>query len=765
MTEPANTLVEAGPQPPPTGKVRLLGPNNVVYAVDASAANQYEQHGYTRYEGPTIDEGSIEAKFAGWRKAVGAPLQAAGLGAINQVPLLDYGLDKLAPDTAKRLADATAQAREEHGTAYAAGSIGGALGTFALGGAALKGAGAALNIGAKLPGLAAAAESSPVLAAAAEGALGNAAFNAADQVDSQALEHAASPEGQEKLAFSFGDLAAAAGLGAVLPSAVGGLAQGTERAARGVQRWARGRLLSDFVPEVEQQALRDVGKGHVLDLAQELTERGQGSDQVVREIGNKIHVANTKMDELLFHTRDHAMTLDEAKAAHAAILAHTGRTNLTLDDIKPLTEAITSHEAASVAEQRLEAVRARVKAMRDGGLMDSKTMAATLKQPLAEAEAAKKALKDLPRDKELQEMSRALYDRVRFRKPLGSEHYEDYLPAGRALSEARDALYLRVRPEGAEAFRQIKGELSDHLALAESVNKKHIPSVMEALSKAEGSAAVSGTMAALSLRGGSVLGNAALGGATAMMYYGNIRSVATAARFVASHINLADKRLAQFIKAGLYGTATSRVSMHPYEFQTQAARVQAAQRDPVTSFANIHDGLIQSGLPEHLADRVAPRLHAVVQASAQSLPKRQTSPDLASAAQPDLHQQRAWLSEHRSRMDPTYALAHPTAQNMLAAKQHHPETIARAQEAVMDALHKNPYLPIASRMWAARVLGRPAGGLTSPTFYQSLSQMRAKADAEAQQQQGQVSSTRQRGNGPSSVAQSEQTRLGELSTP
>lgn len=763
MSDEASPVTEAAPQAPSGAKVRLLGPNNVVYAVDAESASAYEQHGYTRYSGPTLDEGSIAAKFASWRDKVAGPLGAAGIGAINQIPFLGLGLSKVAPGAAKSLGEATADARKEHGSAYAAGSVGGALGSFAVGGAAVKGTATALKLGSKLPALAALAESSPVVTAAVTGAASNAAFNVADQFDSQALEHAVTPEGQEKLAFSYGRLAAAAGIGAVLPAAVGGLVKGTGQAARGVHRWARSHLLGDFIDEADQAALRQVGKGHVLDLAQSLTERGQGSEEYTRELSRRIKSADTRLAEIRTTTRDHAMTLEEAKTARDAVLQHLGETNLPRDDIRPLTDAIDSHDALSLAETELAAVRARVKLARDGGVMNAKEMETALKDPLSKVAEARKNLKELPRDQQLQEMAKSIYKRLDPANPLETEHYMRYLQSGRELAAARDALHLRVSPQTAGEFRSVRNELSDHLALAEATTKRHIPAVMEGLRKAEASAAVAGSMAALGLRGGSILGSAGSGAAMAMMYYGGTRSIAASANFVARHLSAADGRLATAIKLGLYGTSAPRVAFHPYDFQNQAARVKAAQRDPVTSMAKMHESLIDDGMPEHIADKVAPRLHSAVQASAQALPKRQTSPDLASAAQPDLHQQRAWMSETRSRLDPTYALAYPTTQNMKAAKQHHPENIARAQEAVMEALHENPYLPLASRMWAARVLGRSAGGLTSPTFYQSLSQMRAKADAEAQQGQGAPSS--QRGNAPSAVAQSEQTRLGELSTP
>ncbi len=768
MADPTNTLAEAAPSPPPADKVRMLAPDNVVYSVDAGQAKTYETHGYKRYQGPTIDEGSIEAKFADWRGAG----KAAGLGAINQVPFLDAGLGAVAPDTAKDLASATADARAAHPYAYGAGSVAGALGSYAAGGALVKAGAGAVGLASRFPQLAAMAESSPVIAAGLKGAAGSATLDVADQVDNQALEHALAPAGQEKVAFSLGHLALAAGLGAVIPASLGALPAGLGRTSRVVDKWAGNHLVNEFVDAGEQKALLDAGKGHVTDqILRPLVDKGQGSDYVIKELTSATKSLATTQENLLADNaiRDVPMTIDEARDTLTAARGHLRHSPAGLDDLKPLADVVASHDAVGKARKALQT--AKRKALELGEDATEKQTAAATRAVMRATKGvndAKTNLMELPKDKQLKEMAEALYSRIDFKSPIRNEAYPEYLNAGRAVAAGRDTIFKRAAPaEQAQRFALNRQVLSDHLAVTEALGQKHIPDVRLALDKAKSSAAIAGTMAALGIKSGSVAGSAAMGGGMALLYYSGLRGIAAGSRSVAGWLTKADKHLAGVLKAGLYGTSIPRVAMHKYDFQTQASRVRAAQQDPTTSYGNLHAGLIKAGVPEPVADRVAPRLHGMVQSSAMTLPKPQNTPDIASPVQPDLHQQRAWLSEHRSRIDPTYALTFPTKQNMNAAKQHHPETIARAQEAVMDTLAKNPYLPLASRMWASRVLGRPAGGLTSPKFYQSLSQMRAKADAEAQQggeggAQGPPS--RQRGNGPSPVAQSEQTRMGELST-
>jgi hypothetical protein len=89
--------------------------------------------------------------------------------------------------------------------------------------------------------------------------------------------------------------------------------------------------------------------------------------------------------------------------------------------------------------------------------------------------------------------------------------------------------------------------------------------------------------------------------------------------------------------------------------------------------------------------------------------------------------------------DPKYAIAHPTSANLAVLQKFYPSLFDDTQQAVLKQVQNNPNLPLDSKLWASRILGRPISPSATHMFYTVLTAARqtsAKAEAQGAQTGG-----------------------------
>ena len=705
---------------PQAGPLRMISPTDGrVYLVDSAKGNDYTRQGWQSYRGPNVESDSILAKLSDWREKG----RAAVLGAANNLPLVNTAIDRFAsPDTAQAYASQVATSKAEHPGSYYTGAVAGGIGGIAalggVGGIALKasGVGAALGEAAGAVGLG--ARATKLLGGAASGAALGGASDVASQIDEAALNHAASPEGQEKLVVSYSRALKAAALGAAVPAVSGGVVAGIGKLGRTLEEKGEQGLINSLVDKEGQANLQAQGKGHVVDsLLKPIGLEGRSGGKVTETLYNRIHSATTDINH---------------------VQAKFGGKRLSTEGTKEILEAAEKHLAGSAEDSSLNPLRDAIE--KGSG----------------------------PTIPELRDVYQKIYSAVNFKDVSGNPRYAEFMAGGRAVSEGtRKLIEEHGTPKLLQDWNKALNEFSDWHALLQNLSGKSARAVGEVAQKAKDSGVTGAVLGTFGVKGGGPIGGAVTSAAWNLLHYGDTRFLSFMTNRVGAKLAKADKAVAGAITAGLYGVPTADKALHETSYDDLASRVAQAQHMPLKAFGAFRTHLQDDGVPDHIADGLALRGHQVLQQGAQWMPKRQTSPDFASNAQPDPVARRKWLGQMRSAMDPSYALQFPTVSNMDAAKQFHPETIARAQGIIHDHVARNPDMPSTARMWASRVMGRPLGGLNSPTFYQSLTQQRAAATQAAQGGQGPQGPkpSRQRSNGPSPMAQSEQTRLGELAGP
>ena len=704
---------------------KLISPwDQKTYDISDRDFKPLQEMGYTVPADPAIRRQQIEQAYGGWKNTVKAGLYGVAEG----VPgLISLGSDLLqGTDLPNQFAQEAANLQEAHPIPTVVGKVAGGVGSLAIGGALLKGAGVAAEavgggagviadtVGAGAEGAAElgavgapAAGPSVFTQAAQQGAL-NAALGQAYRLDNAALNHALNPEGEEKLSFAMGDLLTDAAIGAAFPigtSALGKVFKGASSALDvAAQNQFRKRL-------VDNEALTQVVK------------QSRGSDiwqaaEDVGAIGKSAPEARSLVEGRLTQVSERLNAIHGDFADARVPVTAQGRMADVLGDMlegHPLADHVVEAVGTSgpIGLRDLQALRQKIYGAINWNRLEEDSNSQLRDAGLQVNGYIKQLLKDadpLPGSPMAQEWT-----------ALDTQYSN--------LSLLRDSL-RKVGPKAAE--KDTGGWFSGPIAWA----------VM-------GHGNIAG---ALGVK--KILKTAA----TVTEEYNNGAYAEMSGR-LSKLFDTQAARLSDAVEGGLYGATVIEGAKSADDFHGIAARLSAVQADPKKVFQNVRNTLAQEGVPDEMADKLANRQLALLSAVQKQVAARTGPPDLPTRAQPDLLQQHKVVGLYNTAHDPAYGIANPSAANLTILKQFYPQMLLNTQNAVLQQLRANPDLPPESLMWASQLIGRPINSLASPLFSNSLAVAR-QPDPNSQQ-----SGTKSPGGPNSQSVQSEnsETRLESLS--
>lgn len=260
--------------------------------------------------------------------------------------------------------------------------------------------------------------------------------------------------------------------------------------------------------------------------------------------------------------------------------------------------------------------------------------------------------------------------------------------------------------------------------------------VAQAIGKVMSSAGMGFAAGSMGFMGGSMAAARAGAGFKAMQTIKPIHFV-EAGRVFGQIFGKADKLLTESIVRNLKGShlravpATVTNWYSPAKYQEMAGKVALSAADPAASAARTQEGLLKAGVPEGIAMTVTGATQARNMDLADKMQSQTGPADMATRAHGDPVVQRRIAGQARTMASPIHGLDNPTQANLDVLKKHYPHLLLTAQLAVYSQVRKNPNLSPAAKQWASRILGRPVNNLSSPSFYDALTQSRQQT---AQQQ-------------------------------
>lgn len=724
-----------------SGYVRMISPQDYrVYRVPSAQSQVYEQAGYTTTSS-AINREEIAEHFKGVAGA-GHSFLISTLAGVPFAKSLIAGVSTA--EGAKAWKEDFDAAAREHpyldlagrtvgtvGTIAGVAATAGALGTLGAGAAAAaEGVGAAEAAGAGLAsaeGLAGAATAGEAAAAAEpglmslaaptirgaaiKGAATNATLGHIARIDDSALAHAADPAGKEKIVWGLnGDDLLDAAIGAALPATLG---------VAGKTLGFIGKKLDTKGMKIMQSALTDASK----------------MDAVERQ--GRMGEVRSKLDTVIQAGR---------KDPSAFVKSQIKIVGNDLEDLKAAIKYKALDEEKTYVLQR---------AMRKALGEDNRIYRRLAKEL---------QLKTWTVD-DMQKINQKIYAEIEHAEPgLRSEMDAKFVEAAelvkKGMADTFEAHDFSIDKKLAQKWMTAMKEYSEW-QLVNSVMKR-----------GKGPLGAQGILSnifkggATGFLGGSILGafGGPLNAASNSASLAAVHSIDTfhygkAATLIAKMFNHIDSGLTSAVESGLWGVPSQ---FHQFrgrdKYEDVASKISAAAHDPLESFTHLRTALSEKGVPEHIGDDVALAQHAQVQWLASKIPKRMTAPDIASKGHGDPVQQRRFLGQVQTVLDPTHGIRYPTKTNMEVLQRFYPNALYNAQQAVLSQLQRNTSLPSASKLWASRILGRPMNNLSSPGFSSMIQQARAKSAEDEAQGQKMGSAQRPRTNSDSNGA----TRLDQL---
>ena len=333
---------------------QLLSPyDQRVYTIPRAEHERYKQSGWVEPAADT-DEAELHKSVSNWHEQSTAEsmVYSASEGWLGLPSLIEKGSHAVGHDDwAKNYADNVIMAHQQHPTAAGISQFAGniasvtaytAAATMAapavLGAAGIGAAGAAAGVGAaEAAGIAAeglgAAEAAGAAASVGEGlSLGQKVLQAAptygklgarfaaegvgigivDRYDQAAIEHAASPEGQEKIVWGFAEMARDAAIGGVGGLAFVGAVKGIAALGRKLGDVSTSKLVDALLDKksVEQVAMQG-REGELRRMAKEIVPKGVERGRI--HVDNIIDLAEKDMNQLKYQIEGKGNYLDNGQ--------------------------------------------------------------------------------------------------------------------------------------------------------------------------------------------------------------------------------------------------------------------------------------------------------------------------------------------------------------------------------------------------------------------------------------------------------------------
>jgi hypothetical protein len=742
----------------PQGSLQLVSPHDQrVYTVDGKAANFYRRQGWVEPSTAQVrSENILRTYEQSWKSKFAAPFE----GVVSGVPGLSSVISKVAPQpVVHALAQDTAVNQAAHPYLFGAGQVAGGIGTAAALstglGAVAGAAGGALGLGAEAVGAlgegAAAAGAAGEVAGAA-GAVGEAAAagteavgagaeaTAANPAAQAALKAATQPSWAQTLKTAGGTIAENAAI-----SGVFGLGQGADAAAMSHALDPSGQehlsytwknALDNVVDGAETGALWGAA-GALLAPAFKAASRSL-SATAQRQLERGLF----DTDKLNTAMRGAAKTpvMEQVRALGLTDVGMTAAKRMGNVDsaIKATEGRMNIFKMTNAADARLDP---NIGAELSGQL--GEILSGT---PAGQAAARDFKTADLTFD-QLQQFRRKWYDAADWARPDLPEN-QAYEQAGALVKKAMLGVLRDADVGGQGGLANEWGALDD---------RYHYLSIIKSSLKSTDKAAAAGWMS-------NILGNAVVTGAVAQGLTGSTKISGEAAalmglyksvqgfrqwatdtnlgnlnRSLSKTFDAASRRSTQAVAAGLYGyTGLQAPAASRLTYDKAAGPVSAWQQDRTGGLQNLRQSLAASNVPGLLADKMARQKAAQLDYLAQTKPSPpRVAPDIVTHSQPDMAAQYKWLGKVHTMQDPTYALAHPTESNMDVLRKFYPQMLQDTQDAVLQQVQNNPYLPLESKLWASKILGRPITPAATGRFFTVLTAARQQsAQAEAAPSRG-----------------------------
>jgi hypothetical protein len=773
---------------PPPGRVQLVSPyDQRVYTVDEKYIDTYKQQGFVPPSTAQVRSENILRNYEhSWRSKAAA----VGEGLIQGVPGATTLASKILPDqTFQSLQQDTALNQQAHPYYNIGGRVLGGIGTVAALTATGGAVGGALGLGGAAAAegtLAGGAELGSALlgetgAAAAEGSTLGAEFatplaaGAGEQAATLGAEGAIDSAGNtlstslgKVTAPSWGQAAGKVGKSIAENAAIGGIfkvGEGSDNTAmahalepNGQEHLSYGwkSALTDFIDGAESGAAWGAGfeglgaafKGaaaKLAPLAQKQLERGLFDTQKLNEALQG--VADTSIMQTVREMNLTELPKEKLQGSvTSALKGVEGRMNIFKDAIPDARMTVQDHIATQ-------------------GELDMLLAGSSSGQKFAKTFAGNEAT-----FQELQMFRRKLYDAVDYSR-MDLPENQAFEAAGQAVKKSMLKLLENADP-GVQANQS--GLANEWNALDQKYHDLNI--IQTSLKKGADKSSLPWLAGVVGVATVAKLGAGAVGvpgvGTAVAGTVGLIKSVEAFKRFVTdSNLGAINKNLAKgfdasasglskAVEGGLYGgiAAYSKKDLAK-NYQAAAAQSTAWMQDREQGVVNTREALEHSGVPSSMAMPMATLTAQKQDYLAQAMPRPpRVAADIVTHSQPDLPAQNKWLGKVRSMQDPKYAIAHPTASNLEVLQKFYPSILEDTQNAVLEQVRNNPSLPLDSKLWASKILGRPITPAATHMFYTVLTAARQQSD-QAAAQQGQT------GGGAQKPVQSSGTRLDALQNP
>ncbi len=209
--------------------------------------------------------------------------------------------------------------------------------------------------------------------------------------------------------------------------------------------------------------------------------------------------------------------------------------------------------------------------------------------------------------------------------------------------------------------------------------------------------------------------------------------LAEQAKAMAGLFHNTSEKLSKAVSGGLMGAAAETAALlhadapKGDDFDLYSAQVRHGMKDPVKATSGVFEMAAAAGLPDEMVSAMSTKAVTVNGLLGGALPKPMSpgwGANLPSTSKPSRMERDKWIGQYNSATDPSYAVLHPTAENMQVMKTVYPELYKTTCDAIRQQLAANRDVPLHGQMWASRVLGYPVGGLADPFFYTLMKTVR-----------------------------------------
>ncbi len=636
------------------------------------------QMGYTAVDKQKVYTGAVEKAYSGWKYDA----EAIGLGAMQGVPgLTGATLNLLPQDTAQKLAteiqnSATAHPWLTSGTALATGA-----GLIAASG----GLGVAGSVG-----------TTALLQTAAIDGTANVLLGAGSRFDSRAINHALSPQGEEKINAESGhEWVLDAAIGAGIPIVGGLVAKGFKSLSKVAGEIRDTQLQKSILDRAESSQVMYQGRQH------ELWQTVEGNqwhnlprEQVASEIKGKLDFA--------------ASTMEAVK--------------------KAATVPLSANESGALANTL-------------SGLLDKSGLEdQAIKLGIEGATVGK--LHDLRRDID------AKIDYKAFAKdPVGSG-MANLVDARETASGAINFALQAQDPLMADSWVNTNKQYSNLKILGDVFKTGKAAPVTSG-----------GTFwkdAAMFVSVGRLAGWGAVTkmvtGARAASKIADKFSTGAFAESASTFANLFDNasgRLGRVFEKNFYGTPVadstlqnvSEVNKRTQDFNLITAAISHSVRNQQMAAGKIQQAYTKAGASDEIAARFTAQAMAKNTFLASKIPQLPGSSlqyVVPSPGEPSSQQQQTFNRYFDAVHDPASVLANPTKEGVEVMNRFYPDILASTQAHLVSEMRSGKPMTLDQQQYASTLLQAPVSALTDPATYSIMQTARQFVQQQIQQQQAQM---------------------------